>query len=287
MWYNPDRTNNYANWMKDTDVLLDLHGKFGINIFKYDGINFSTKTGEKNILYAMHRMVQETNGKVSIELDITGGNQPGYFSAMQYGFLFLENRYTDLRRYYPHMTLRNLWQLSHYVDARRLRMEFLNNERSKDKHPNDPLAPANYQPDYLFAVTMFAMLMAWFETTGLSEQYAQKLKKIITVYKNHGQQIHEGNIMPIGTEPRGFSWTGFQSQKPGSTEGYIVVFRELNENLSASLLLPLLEAGKYRFEHLSGNGKSFDQAVGNNKEVKVSLPQKLNYGFYRYYKISK
>lgn len=287
MWYNPDRTNNYANWRKDTDVLLDLHRKFGIDIFKYDGINFSNKTGETNIHNAMKRMVQETNGKVSIELDISGGNRPGYFSGMQYGFLFLENRYTDLRRYYPHMTLRNLWQLSHYVDPRRLRMEFLNNERNKDKYPNDPLAPANYEPDYLFAVTMFGMPMAWLETTGLSEQYAQKLKKIVTIYKKHRQQIHEGNIMPIGTEPLGFSWTGFQSQKPDSKEGYMLVFRELNENQSASLLLPLLEAGKYRFEHLSGNGKSFEQSVEKDKKVKISLPQKLNYGFYRYYKIGK
>lgn len=282
MWYNPDRTNDYANWRKDTDVLLALHRKYGIDYFKYDGISFSTKTGETNIRNAMHRMVQESNGKVSIELDITGGNRPGYFSAMQYGFLFLENRYTDLRRYYPHLTLRNLWQLSHYVDPRRLRMEFLNNERNADKYPNDPLAPAHYEADYLFAVTMFAKPMAWFETTGLSETYARKLKQIITVYKKHWHQIHEGAILPIGDEPRGFSWTGFQSQKTGSSEGYVVVFRELNENPSVSLVLPLLEPGNYRFEHLSGNGKSFEATVGKDKTARLSLPGQLNYGFYQY-----
>lgn len=285
MWYNPDRTNNYANWRKDTDVLLELHRKYGIDYFKYDGISFSTKIGEANIHKAMHRMVQETNGKVSIELDISGGNRPGYFSGMQYGFLFLENRYTDLRRYYPHMTLRNLWQLSHYVDPRRLRMEFLNNERSKDKYPNDPLAPANYSADYLFAVTMFAKPMAWFETTGLSETYAQKLKQIITIYKKHWHAIHQGTILPIGDEPKGFSWTGFQSQKPDSDEGYLVVFRELNENPSVVMALPLLEPGKYRFEHLSGNGKSFNATIGKDKTAQLSLPNKLNYGFYQYRKI--
>ncbi len=282
MWYNPDRTHDYANWMKDTDVLLNLHRKYGIDYFKYDGINFSTKTGEANIHKAMHRMVQETGGKVSIELDISGGNRPGYFSGMQYGFLFLENRYTDLRRYYPHLTLRNLWQLSHYVDPRRLRMEFLNNERSKDKYPNDPLAPANYSADYLFAVTMFAKPMAWFETTGLSETYAQKLKQIITIYKKHWHAIHKGIILPIGNEPRGFSWTGFQSQQPNVRDGYLVVFRELNENSSQVMALPLLEPGKYRFEHLSGNGKTFEATVGKDKTARLSLPDKLNYAFYQY-----
>lgn len=282
MWYNPDRTNDFANWKKDTDVLLNFHRKYGANYFKYDGVAFNTKRGETNIMKAMHRIVQETQGKASIEIDITAGVRTGYFMAMQYGFLFLENRYTDFRRYYPHLTLRNLWQLSQFVDPRRLRIEFLNNERNKDKYPNDPLAPVHYKADHLFAITMFARPMAWLEITGLSDEYATNLKKIITIYKQHDRQIHEGNILPIGEDPKGFSWTGFQSQKPGSKEGYIVIFRELNKDQSANFTLPLIKPGNYHFEHLSGNGKSFDKKISNNLGVQISLPEELNYGFYQY-----
>lgn len=282
MWYNPDRTNDFANWKKDTEVLLNFHRKFGANYFKYDGVAFHTKRGETNIMKAMHRIVQETGGKASIEIDITAGVRTGYFMAMQYGFLFLENRYTDFRRYYPHLTLRNLWQLSQFVDPRRLRMEFLNNERNKDKYPSDPLAPALYKADHLFAITMFARPLAWFETTGLSEEYATNLKKIISIYKQHDQQIHEGNILPIGEDPKGFSWTGFQSQKPDSKEGYIVIFRQLTENQTSNFTLPLIKPGNYHFEHLSGNGKSFDKKISTDLGIQISLPGKLNYGFYHY-----
>jgi alpha-galactosidase len=281
-WYNPDKNNDYVNWSRDANVLLNFHRLYGSRFFKYDGVAFYTKKGEINLLNAMHKVVQESNGKASIEIDITAGIRTGYYSAMSYGFLFLENRYTDWQKYYPHTTLRNLWQLSHYVDPRRLRMEFLNNERNKQIYGDDLLAPCNYTADYLFASTMFALPMAWLESTGLSDNYSEALKKIIAVYKPNRQAIHEGNILPIGNEPDGFSWTGFISQKPDRECGYIVVFRELNDAESTEIDLPLILNGKYNFELLSGNGKSFNVRIPENRKVKFELPKKQNYAFYRY-----
>lgn len=285
MWYNPDRTNDYANWEKDVAVLLNFYRLYGATYFKFDGVNFNTKLGESNLVKAMHRIVQETNGKAAIEIDITAGIRTGYFSAMQYGALFIENRYTDFRRYYPHTTLRNLWQLSHYVDARRMRFEFLNNERNIKLYPNDPLAPALYSADYLFAITMFAKPMAWLETSGLSEQYKTNLKKIIPVYKRHWSAIHQGTIYPIGEEPTGFSWSGFQSEVSDQT-GYVVMFRDVNDAMRFTCPLSL-DKGSYRFELLSGDGKSFSTSVGSSGSVTFSLPQKRQYTFYKYKRVSK
>lgn len=282
MWHNPDKTNDYANWEKDVGAILTKRRRYGITNVKFDGVAFFTKQGEDNLLKAMHGVAQGSGGKVAIEIDVTTGLRTGYFSAMQYGFLFLENRYTDLRRYYPHCTLRNLWQLAHYVDPRRLRVEFLNNERRRELYPNDPLAPYQYGFDYVFAVTMFANPLAWFEVTGLSERQAQTLKAMLAVNRRHRQRIHEGNIFPVGAEPSGFDWTGFQSQVPGAKDGYLLVFRELNEQPSGTFTLHLLEPGAYRFERLAGQGESFTARIGKGRQVNISLPKTLSFVLYRY-----
>ncbi|MBC8153001.1 MAG: alpha-galactosidase [Bacteroidetes bacterium] len=286
MWYNPDKTKDYANWKRDTDVLLNFHRRFGANYFKYDGVEFFTKKGEANLLRAMHRIVQETNGQAGIEIDITAGLRTGYFAAMPYGTLFLENRYTDFRRYYPHTTLRNLWQLAQFVDPRRMRMEFLNPERNQHLYPDDPLAPARYPKDYGLAVTLFAKPMAWFETSGLSDSTRIAFAKLLTVYKPHQSAIHQGTIYPIGDEPTGFSWTGFQSQT-GKSEGYVIVYREANSESTKPMVLYNLPAGTYRFEHLSGSGKSFRTSTTGNGTVLFSLPAPLNYSFFRYQLLAK
>ncbi len=127
IWFCPDKTDEYENYEKDIDVLLNLYREYGFDKVKFDAITFRTKRAEKRIKKVMETLVEESEGKAFVEIDITAGIRTDYFDAMQYGFLFLENRYTDFRRYYPHCTLRNLWMLSHYVDPRRLRIELLNN----------------------------------------------------------------------------------------------------------------------------------------------------------------
>ena len=42
---------------------------------------------------------------------------------IEYGNIFLENRYTDWGNYFPYRTLRNLWQLSRYVPAERIHQQ--------------------------------------------------------------------------------------------------------------------------------------------------------------------
>lgn len=283
-WYNPDKTDNYKNWSKDADILINLYKKYGFQFFKFDGVTFTTKEGEKNLINAMHKVVHETDGRASIEIDITAGIRTGYFFAMQYGILFLENRYTDWRKYYPHCVLRNLWKLSEFVDPKRIRVEFLNNERNKHLYSNDALAPANYNAEYLFAITMFANPLAWLEIPELSAEYKIRLKKIISIYKQHRKQIHSGNIYPLGDEPLGFSWTGFISISQKNTNGYVLVFRELNESESYCFKLPFLQKGSYMFEFLAGNGQSFEANIKEFGDVRFKLPEKLSFGFYAFNK---
>ena len=139
--------------------------------------------------------------------------------------MFVENRYTDLGNYYPHNTLRNLWELSQYIPASRLQMEVLNNKRSENLY-NDILAPSQYDIDYIFASVMAAKPLMWMELSSLDDDNIKRLKKIIAVYKKYRDDFEK--IIPIGDKPSGFSLTGFKIL--GKKNNYVILLREMSED---------------------------------------------------------
>jgi alpha-galactosidase len=172
---------------------------------------------------------------------------------LENGPLFLENRYTDWHRYWPHHTLRNLWMLSKYLPPQRLRIEFLNTARNREKYNHDPLAPAKYTPDYLFATTMLASPLGWFEVSHLSPQYVEKVAKLVAIWKQHREAIYSGQTLPIGEAPDGTSWTGFIAGDPDGV-AYALVFRELNDRAEATFATGFLGKKNYRSTLLAGEG---------------------------------
>jgi len=236
LWFSPDSSRDFRNWEKDAEVLLQLHRKYGIRYFKLDGINIASKRGETNLLNMMRKVMRETAGDVYFNLDTTAQVRLGYFGQTQYGCLFLENRYTDWRNYYPHWTLRNLWQLSRYVPAQKLQIEFLNVSRNTEKYEGDVLAPSSCGLVYAFAVTLFANPLAWMEVTGLDKAAAEALSRAIHAVKPLHKDILSGHILPIGEEPSGIGWTGMQSIR-NEREGYVLIIREWNEASEAAFTL--------------------------------------------------
>ena len=85
------------------------------------------------------------------------------------------------------------------------RLNFLNKWRNTANYKDDPLAPVNYSFEYIFAITMAAQPLAWFEGTGLPEE-AFSIAPVIKKYKEIQYDFHSGNIFPIGEEPSGKGW---------------------------------------------------------------------------------
>lgn len=281
LWFNPSPDDGNSNWEKDADALISLYNQYGIRTFKIDGVKMPDKQSEINFRRLLDKVVEATKGEVVFNLDVTAGRRGGYHSFNEYGNIFLENRYTDWQNYYPYTTLRNIWMLSHYVPPQNLQIEFLNKWRNGDKYGDDAFAPKNYSFDYLFAITMAAQPLAWFEGTGLPEE-AFATSKTIANYKKVTTDFHAGNVLPIGEEPSGKSWTGFQSQKTGSTEGYVLVFREMNNSGSAEIELPQIASGNYRFEPINGSGKTFTAQLDISGKVKFELEKPNSFALYRY-----
>ena len=281
LWFNPSIQNDFEDWRKDADALISLYEEYGICIFKIDGLNIPNKKAEQNLRRFFDAVSEATDYQVVFNLDVTAGRRGGYHYFNEYGNIFLENRYTDWGNYYPYHTLRNLWMLSRYVPAEKFQIEFLNRWRNADKYPSDdPFAPQNYSMDYLFAISMAGQPLAWMEASNLPEE-AYGLSSLIADYDKVRHQFHNGVILPVGDEPSGRSWTGFQSIL-NENEGYILVFRELNNETASEVRTWLPEGAKVKLTPVLGDGKGFGAVTGNDGVLEFSLPAPNSFALYHY-----
>lgn len=281
LWFHPSNADDYASWQRDAQIVINLYRNFGVRYFKIDGIKLPTKQSEVNLRRFLDRVLDETDGQVVFNLDATADNRGGYLYMYEYGNIFLENRYTDFGRYYPYWTLRNLWMLSKYVAPERLQIEFLNKWRNPDKYAaHDPLAPRAIPFDYQFAVTMMAQPLAWFEGSELPEE-GRAIAPLIKAYRAVQSGIHRGVILPIGDEPNGTAWTGFQSLVD-QEHGFLLVIREYNDVAAAKILLYDLAGKTISCEQIGGHGKSRLMTVDTDGMVRFELPGPHTFALYRY-----
>jgi len=237
LWFVLNRNNQYKNYLQDVEIILDFYKKFGIKVFKLDAINIQTKNAEENFELFLKETYEKSNGKIVFNFDVTGvmDRRPGYFYLSEYGNIFLENRYTNIKndyaekKYYPYKTLRNLWQLSRYVLPQKLQIEILNISLNRDQYAEkDVLAPFNYAWEYCFGITMFSNPLFWGEISNFPEESLAKLKNLILLYKKYREEIFSCDILPIGETPDGFNWTGFITYPQRDTNGFLLIFRENN-----------------------------------------------------------
>jgi alpha-galactosidase len=120
---------------------------------------------------------------------------------------------------------------------------------------------------------MFASPLAFFENTGLSKEYVADAAPVIAQWKKEREAIYRGTILPIGEAPDGVTWTGFASVAQDGNGGYLLVFRELNEEATWMAPRSLFAAGNYRIRLLGGQGKVTQTADG----FRVSIPQTLGF----------
>ncbi len=280
VWFNPSVQNDFADWEKDADIITGLWKEHGIRMFKIDGLTVASKRAEENLRKLFDRVLENTGNAVMFNLDATASRRGGYHFFNEYGNVFLENRYTDWGNYYPYHTLRNLWQLSRYVPAERLQIEFLNKWRNADKYTGDNFAPANYDFPYIFAITMAGQPLAWMEAGNLPEE-AFEIEPLVKAYRNIQHDFHKGTILPVGEEPSGRAWTGFQSVT-SPTEGYLLVYREDNESDRYPVETWLYKGSDITLTPVLGTGKKFRTQTGHKGTISFSLPDKNSFCLYRY-----
>jgi alpha-galactosidase len=275
LWFGPSAEESMKFWEADADLLIDAYRNDGIKYVKVDAIRTDTRLAEQNLEKMYQKVLDASDGELVFDPDATAGIRPTYFGSPQAGPIFVENRYTDWGNYWPHRTLRNLWSLAAYIDPLRMRMEFLNNTRNTEKYGDDPLAPARYTPDTLFATVMFSSPLAWFEVSSLPESYFEQAAPLIHTWKKEREAIFSGAIIPIGERPDGRVWTGFASVAKNRQSAIILVFRELNDDRDWATPIPLFAAQEADVTILAGQGAAHYQ----DGKLHVTVDDKLKYLF--------
>ncbi len=267
LWFSPDSSNDFANYEKDVETLMNLYTTYGVRYFKLDGVKIRNKLCEMRFTRFMQELVNRTKGDIRFNLDVTAEDRFGYVYQSQFGSLFVENRYTDFPNYFPHNTFKNVWTLAHVIPTRRLQMELLNTRRNCDKYEGVLFAPNIYSSDYLFATVMVANPLFWMEMSNLADEDAEVLAKISGVYKDYKKELFKSRVVPVGNRPDGASFSGYCCLGEGTT--HLILFRESTNKDTYTFKLPINIAGKAQ-EIIYQNANNDIQINGDEITVKFS-----------------
>ena len=266
LWMAPSLTKRYEDHREFTELVLDFHRRYGFDLFKIDGAFFSNYKAEQNFETMLRNIRLESNKKIFCNLDVTAGMRGGYFKLLEYGNLFLENRYACHGwgvGYHPLRTLRNAWNLAKYVRLQYLQLEvpYYGDVNDEAYVKRNEVNPNIYPWDYWFAISFFGNPLLWFAPSSLSAEDQALAAKMVGLHKKYREEIFAGIISPVGAEPGAGTLSGLVSRQQGRDE-FMLLFRghEAEESEFAT---------DTQWELLAGNA---DFAPG-----KVILPEKTTY----------
>lgn len=259
IWFAPESRDHFVCMDRDIAILKNAYENWGIRFFKLDMYWIECDLDRDRFLQYL-ASVYAFGDDVAVQLDVTRPDRINYLNGRQYGTLFVENRYTKKRTYFPHRTLKNFWLLSKYVPASRFQFEVINPELNKEIYaPDDAFAPARYDMDYLFASVMLSNPLFWMEMQFLMDENSEKLRSMISIFKQYAAVFAEGDIAPIGQTPSGRSFTGFYIRY--RDEEYALVFREVTEK----------ETGRYSVT----SDKTNAEVICSNADVAACMDEDL------------
>lgn len=236
LWFAPQSIGPFEQFDRDLAVLKKAYDEWDVRYYKLDFLQLWDK-GRADKMCEFLDAILAFGDDATVELDVTADKRLGYLRSAPYGTLFVENRYTSWGNYYPHRTLRNLWRLSKYLPTTKLQFEFLNPDMYPDSYKEtDPLRPALYEIDYLFATVMVANPLFWMETQFLSQANREKLKPMVAKWKEYRAELSAADTSPIGDEPCGASLCGFKAESETAT--HLVLFREVCDRDTITVELP-------------------------------------------------
>jgi hypothetical protein len=261
--------------------------KYDFRIFKIDFIQTRTKEAEDNLEKMLKHLREKSEGRIYFNLDTTNGQRPGYFMFLEYGNIFLENRYVCHKwgvGYHPEHTLNNLWNLATYMRPQSLQIEIpdpgiINYEFYKEKGISSPDV---YDPEYWAGIAMFANPLLWLAPSRLAPDFQEIYAKVISLHREYAAEIFSGEIYSIGAEPDGASITGLQSHNDQTESGLFIVYRELNAPETADLELKLLNGDrKYQINKIGYDGET-EWKIKQGGKLLIKVEQPGSWKLFRY-----
>ena len=285
LWTAPSCNLDYIDWESFADMVIKYHNECGFNFFKIDAMMLRSYESERNVEKIFTKARNASNGEIFFNLDVTNGQRGGYFYFLEYGNIFLENRYIGLSvgiGYHPEKTLKSIWRLAKYTRLQLLQVEVPNrgmfNEEFYRKNKSYHVMPNCYSQKYWAAVAMFANPLLWFAPSQLNDECASDITEMVELHKKYRSDIFAGDIIPIGAEPDGRAFTGFWSRRENA--GMIIVYREYGCSLDYDLIdLPGVDVTA-EFELVAGNGC----VKAEDGKWRVTIPEAAGFAMFKYSK---
>ena len=229
LWIAPGFYNQYEDHKEFAELVLDFYRRYGFELFKIDGVSFPSYRSEQNFEEMLRNISLQSGRRIFFNLDVTAGMRGGFFRFLEYGNLFLENRYVCHMwgmGYHPLRTLRNAWHLAKYIRLQYLQLEVpwcgdVNDEFYKSRNEVNPNV---YTWDFWFAVAFFGNPLLWFAPSAVNAQDRKTAAKMTALHKKYREEIFAGVISPVGQEPGAETLSGFVSRRDGKAE-FMALFR--------------------------------------------------------------
>lgn len=274
LWIAPSSNDDYRDWRALRDILLGFRFRDGVGCFKLDGTNLRTCRAEENFNALLESAEAESGGTITFNFDLTWGQRQGYFRCLEYGTLFLENRYVCYNSglgYHPERTWRNLWRLARWHEVQRFQLEIphpgeINRAFYQAKGESQP---DSYPFEYWCAVALFANPLLWFMPSRIPAEDRAVVRRMMEFHRRHREAVFSGEIAPVGPEPDGASLSGLVSS--GGTDGIWLLLLRENGERSGRFRLPVAP-GTGRFELLLGVGECAASERGGCLEFRLPSP---------------
>lgn len=236
LWAAPDFVS--------AEQLLKNINDGGFRRIKLDFLNLTKRNLLDDLLDYARKITEHAENPIGINWDITE-NCPrmGFYFGREYGNIFLQNCENSppgssskrFIAYDPEVTLNQTWLLARYFN--------LNQVQITIQRIAESCHGKGYPQDYACGIALMGNPLFFVETRRFSQNERNLIKKVISVYKEHREKILSGFVEPVGSQPDGSRWTGFQCRCSVS-EGYLTLFREKDSDDESCRIRLNLPPGK-------------------------------------------
>ena len=274
----------WAAWSAPTHALKTNYDNGNFKYYKLDFAHLSTKDKYENLTAKARDLIKHSNHTARVNWDVTEiAPRMGYFSGREYGNIYLANRKMRTVRapvlYIPHKVLNDAWNLSKYVNLNQFQVTVQNVDHVLEGAPTDA---AEYTHDYAVGIALMSSPIFFQETRHYTPEARRRIRHILSAYKQHRPAMYNGYVFPIGSEPDNASWTGFQNHDPESGNGYLTIFRELNNTSPVGTFqLKGLDVDQLTITNLL-TGERSSLPVEANGNVRFTISKAPGFLFLRY-----
>ncbi|MEP0366358.1 MAG: hypothetical protein ABJN36_03250 [Cyclobacteriaceae bacterium] len=226
----------------------------GFVSYKLDFARLNDHKSMVRLIGKVRSFIDYTGHKVRVNWDVTeNAARFGYYWAKEYGCVYLENRKPDKPAnvvYIPHLVLRDIWHVAKYTNINKFQTTIQNTEVTNQKVSDAML----HDHPYAVAIGLIGTPLFFQETQLYSSEARDQIRPLLDIYKMNRTEMYDQYVFPIGDEPNNASWTGFQWYHPEKKQGYLMIFRELeNDANTQDVSLKFLADQNLRLTDLQTN----------------------------------